>query len=517
MFKYSVKVLLSLLLLSLKSDNLGSVEGHRECPKESARNIPSGSINVISNTGWVIGGWGFASPFNARNYGDGQFNWGSSNFGFGNFGDNNMGNRNYGDGNMGDGNLGDYNVGWENCGSNNVGRGNNGQWNVGNVNSGSYNLGKGNTGQGNTGIVNDGNNNVGGLNTGANNLGISNSGQSNYGFGNAGVENVGWSNSGQWNIGEENIGLGNVGSKNLNGSFNLGYLNLGSNNTGANNYGQGNVGYLAGVQYSTINTTFGSGEIYWKNITNLVMNSIPAVNSTGWANLNDTNVGIAQSGSRNIGGVNVGLSNIGVNLNGTQNTGWNLTGIGLIGYDQQPGPGSNFTGVTIQGLLSPLYLFNSSVYGFLQDTLVEPFPDVYNQYATQMFQTRLTPFNPDTCPSFTPVPISNTFSVSVKCRGSVKITDLYCSGDSYIVYKDGRVWFTTPVVSLDNDPRCLNSQPDPEEAFYDPEFSHHQAWLPPGSYKITVVPAATRWGGGAVAIKVDDFCDRTVIGDYIRY
>ena len=455
------------------------------------------------------------TPFNSRNFGEGRYNWGSSNFGSGNFGDNNIGNGNYGTGNLGDENLGNYNVGHGNCGQNNMGRENNGQWNVGEGNSGDYNLGRGNVGTGNTGISNVGVTNVGGLNNGKNNLGMSNSGQSNFGIENIGTENVGWKNNGNWNVGNENDGNGNVGVKNMNGNFNLGYLNLGSNNTGAWNNGKGNVGYLSGIKSSTISG--GPGDINWKSITNLQLDSNPADGATGWANLNTTNVGIGQAGYNNLGYANIGGFNIGYQLDGNQNTGGNLTGDNLIGFDQNPGPGSNIEGVSIQGTLG-ISLLNSSVYGYLQDSLVAPFPQVYDESLSAVLQATLTPFNPDTCETFSPVQLSNTFSISVKCRGSVKITDLYCSGDSFIVYKDGKLWFTTPVVSIETDPKCVKSQIDPGEAFYDPEFSHAQAWLPTsGSFKITVVPAATRWGGGAVAIKVDDFCDNTSIGQYIRY
>lgn len=508
--RYPLKVLFSLLILSPSI----SVLGQLDCPVESTRNIPSGSIAVQSNIGWVIGGWGYASPFNAKNYGDDAFNWGSSNFGYGNFGDNNMGSKNYGDGNLGDRNLGNFNVGKDNCGSYNVGHGNNGQWNVGRGNAGSYNLGKGNVGTGNTGLVNNGTINLGGLNVGQGNLGIGNSGQSNYGTGNSGTENVGWNNQGSWNIGSLNSGSGNVGSNNNGGNFNLGYLNSGSNNTGAWNIGEGNVGYLAGIESSSIVPN--ENEIYWKNVTNLVASSqFPGTNTTGWSNLNTTNVGIAQSGYMNLGYSNVGELNVGYQLNGTQNIGGNLTGENLVGFNQQPGPGSNLQSVSIQGT-SASSLLNSTVYGFIHDNIQAVFPGVYNQSINSLFQAANF-INSTTCQSFTPVPTYNTFSVSVRCRGSFKITDLYCSGDSFLVYKDGKLWFTTPVVSLDNDPNCYSSQVDPEEAFHDPEFSHSLAWLPSGSYKITIVPASSRWGGGAVAIKVDDFCDRTAIGSYARY
>lgn len=485
----------------------------QSCPIESARNIPSGSITVNSNTGWVIGGWGYASPYNSKNFGDQKHNWGTGNFGFGNFGNNNQGNSNYGNGNLGNNNLGDNNVGNENCGNNNVGTQNIGSWNVGNGNNGTYNLGQGNLGTGNTGNSNNGQINVGALNNGQDNVGISNLGNSNFGISNDGNDNVGWQNSGDDNVGGSNSGDGNVGVSNI-GTFNLGFLNSGQNNTGGWNYGQGNVGYLAGVQNVQI-TENGNGTVYWKNVQINQLDSNTAINNTGWVNINNTNVGIGQSGSRNIGFSNVGLNNIGYDISGTEDTGYNLTGTGLIGFDINNPDGSDFTPVTIQGITDELVLLNSSVIGFIQDSVIGAYPQVFTQAILQAQANQN--INAQGCSSFTPVPIINSFSISVRCTGSVKITDFYCSGDSFNVYKDGKLWLSSPTVSVNNDALCVNPQKDPEEAFYDPGYAHVIGWVPSGSYKITVVPTVTRWGGGAVAIKVDDFCDRTNLGNYIRF
>ena len=504
------------LLSTVKS---GNTQATPICPEETARNIPYGTITVTSNTGWQIGGWGFASPFNKPNFGDDEFNWGSGNFGYGNFGNSNQGKGNYGNGNFGDGNLGNYNVGRDNCGSYNVGTGNNGQWNVGTGNNGTYNLGNGNVGAGNTGIVNTGDNNVGALNSGASNLGIQNSGSSNYGTNNSGNENVGWSNQGNWNIGSSNSGSGNVGSSNEGGNFNIGFRNNGSNNTGAWNYGTGNVGYLSGVEKSTIKST--GPEIYWKNVQVNRVDSFSAVNQTGWLNLNSTNVGIGQSGFRNLGHLNIGEMNIGYQLNGTENTGGNLTGSGLIGFNMTDGTGAGdeFIPVVIDGIEpeSVITLLNSSVYGYIQDNFVSTYPQAYDELSAAVLHTQVSPLSTSTCQSFLPIAMANIFSISLKCRASVKITDMYCSGDAFTVYKEGKLWLTTPVVSVKNDPNCLRSRRDPDEAFYDPEFSHVIGWLPPGSYKIAIYPTVTIWGGGAVAIKVDEFCDRTGLGTYQRY
>lgn len=509
---------LSILLASaidyVKSDR---TQATRTCPEDSARYIPAGTISVTSNTGWQIGGWGYASPFNRDNFGDNEYNWGTGNYGYGNFGNSNQGDGNFGNGNLGNDNLGNYNVGSENCGNYNVGKGNNGQSNIGIGNNGTSNLGQGNIGSGNSGIVNNGTNNVGALNSGSNNLGLGNSGSSNFGENNSGTENVGWNNQGSWNIGSSNSGNGNVGSSNSDGDFNIGFMNFGSNNTGAWNYGTGNVGYLAGVENSTIIAY--TTEIYWKNVEVNQVASMAAMNQTGWSNLNSTNVGISQSGFRNLGYENIGESNIGYIINGTENTGLNLNGNGIIGenVDNDAGVGNEYTPVTITGITEVGSLLNSSVYGYIQDNLVEDYSQVFVQSMSAAIQTKVSPLSTSTCQSYVPMYMTNVFSISLRCRGSVKITDMYCSGDSFVVFKDGRLWFTTPVVSVENDPYCLRSQRDPEEAYYDPEFSHGIGWIPPGSYKISVYSTATRWGGGAVAIKVDEFCDRVGLGAYQRY
>lgn len=480
-----------------------------KCPEESAKNIASGSLTVVSNGGWTIGGWGFASPFNARNFGGPQYNWGSGNFGYGNFGDNNQGNGNFGSSNLGDANLGSWNVGRDNCGNYNVGAGNVGNWNVGRGNVGSYNLGSANSGTGNTGQSNSGQLNIGLANNGANNIGIENSGSFNYGIENSGIQNYGWSNTGNWNSGTGNAGNGNAGASNT-GNFNIGFLNEGNNNTGAWNYGTGNVGYLAGVQAVTL-TGIQSNLLPWTGVTINTVNSQQGTSTTGWANINSTNVGIGQSGYRNLGYDNVGGYNIGYENSGQANTGFELIGEFLVGSGQTNGPGSNFQPVTINGVADETELLLTRVTGLVQDFIVTPYPSVF---ANAINSQLSNPTSVSDCPTFAPVEMVNSFSVSVRCRGGVKITDLYCSGDSFEVYKDGKLWLTTPVVPMGS---CQQPVVDPDEAFYDPEFSHIMAWLPAGSFKLTVRAKVTAWGGGAIAVKVDDFCDRTGIGNYIPF
>lgn len=339
-------------------------------------------------------------------------------------------------------------------------------------------------------------------------------GSFNLGINNSGIQNIGWNNTGSWNSGTGNVGIGNAGALNL-GNFSIGYLNEGTNNTGALNYGVGNVGYLGGVESVTISglqTGTQANLIPWTGLTINTINVNLGQNTTGWSNINSTNVGIGQSGFRNLGYDNVGTSNIGFDLSGNQNTGGRLTGDDLIGYDQNTGSGSNFTPVTINGISDESILLESRVSGLMQDLVITPYPSVFASATSKPLL--VAPKIPSDCPTFTPISITNSFSISLRCRGSLKITDLYCSGDSFDIYKNGKLWMSTPVVPLG---KCAKIVVDPDEAFNDSNFSHVQVWLPAGSYTISVVGKVTALGGGAVAVKVDDFCDRIGIGSYIPF
>ena len=334
-----------------------------------------------------------------------------------------------------------------------------------------------------------------------------------------GTFNVGSGNTGQANVGYNNTGFGNYGYSNTGrmntGTQNTGYLNNGNNNTGAFNYGEGNVGFIAGVQAATFSvppSEAPDGRIPWDSIA--LGYILEGSDGTGWGNLNDSNVGISQSGYRNLGYLTGGTMNIGYSINGTANTGGRLDGDDLIGFDQTSSQADPFTGPfsDLQPASEMPLLLSSTLSGFMDSLAVSVYPSVWDAASSEVNTNTLTG-----CSTFTPIPYSSVFSVSVRCRGSFKITDLYCSGDSFQVYKDGKLWFVTPVVPIDSDVFCIRSVSDPEEAFYDPAFSHYQAWLPSGSYKITVVPMTTRWGGGGVAVKVDDFCDRSTLGKPIRF
>lgn len=566
--KLSIKMLPSSIflvkLLFFLRLSILTASSSRICPVESAKNIPGGSITVQSNAGWFVGGWGFATPYNAINYGGLIYNWGSGNVGFGNFGDDNQGDVNFGSSNQGDGNGGSFNVGGNNCGNYNVGNGNVGDWNVGIGNVGSYNAGLCNSGSGHTGVTNTGGSNVGITNSGTNNIGVSNSASFNIGIQNSGGNsNIGYLNGGTGNLGVENVGNSNVGIDNV-GDSNIGYRNEGDNNVGALNFGNENTGYLAGVQSFTINpvtlkssrststpstssyfdyyksypgqnVTSGEFEINgieWETISIQTINTTTVTEqSVGWANVNVTNVGIGQSGEGNVGLQNIGYFNIGDSNEGSNNTGAYNIGQDNIGYylEGQGQVGTYVAGglideldITSVSVPTPAISFlNATLYGFMQDLYISDYPTLYSDSISTVNSISCSSSsntnNLQSCSTLSMIPITNTFSISLRCRGSVKVTDLFCSGDAYNVYKDGKIWFSTPVVPIDSDPYCLKNVVDPELSYYDDTFSHGIGWLASGSYKITIIPIVTRYGGGAVGIKVDDFCEKSESGDYIRY
>jgi hypothetical protein len=206
----------------------------------------------------------------------------------------------------------------------------------------------------------------------------------------------------------------------------------------------------------------------------------------------------------NIGVANLGTSNIGASNTGTGNTGYNLNS-GSAAATEYVLPGFGNAAV------EPASLLNTTLNGF-QSSQAAQYPGLFATYAASLQSVWLAaPCSSanGTCPGPIAVSVSsNTFTISLSCRGSVKITDLYCSGDSYAVYKNGALWITTPLVSPLNDPGCLNPVADPEEAYYTARFAHVVGYLMPGSYTILVQPISTFYGGGGVAIKVDEFCDK---------
>lgn len=291
-----------------------------------------------------------------------------------------------------------------------------------------------------------------------------------------------------------------------------------------------NNNLLKSTLKSTLKSLTQSASIVQFDDINIVSVSDSSSANIGWLNANASNVGVGNEGSGNVGIGNWGTQNIGTNNTGTSNAGVGNAGDYNIGFSNQ---GTNNTGID---------LINGSAPSGGQSASIVAFSAAFEQDFTSTNPTVLTGFNgassvlsntfsanaPSTippancadtlvgdCATLSPISMSQTISVYFRCRGSLKITDLFCAGDSFQVYKDGKLWLTSPIVSPSND--CAAPVDDPEEAFYSPRFSHAIGFLPAGSYKFTIVPLVTAYGGGAVAVKADDFCVLPGEGNYIRF
>ena len=266
---------------------------------------------------------------------------------------------------------------------------------------------------------------------------------------------------------------------------------------------------------SPLSTTF--------TIYNFADVEIVAVNTTllshgsiGWSNVNASNYGAGNSGWLETGFGNIGYNNTGQNNSGYLNIGIGNTGSYNInnGGTNNTGSASTNTPVTFSSGTFPA-LLTYALDGY-QDAQASSYPALFDRYAQPMLgalgtyagtlSAPCTRANA-TCATLPMADVtSNVFSVSLGCPGSVKVTDLYCSGDSYAIYKDGLPWLSTPIVPPDADPTCLNPVNDPEEAFYSERFAHAIGYLPSGRYTIWVRATVSPYGGGGIAIKVDEFC-----------
>ncbi len=542
-------------------------------------NYGSGNIGR-GNVGDLNQGNGNFGTGNQGNGNNGNYNVGSGNCGSFNVGNGNQGSWNVGTGNSGSYNLGWCNVGVGNSGTGNAGNLNVGALNAGNGNIGTSNSGTGhvgtlNTGSGNVGVSNSGSGNFGISNTGNSNVGTDNLGNYNIGFYNDGNNNTGVSNYGSGNVGNLNgvidfIYYAPTQKSFLQESPLKGEQNVFADSSSSISISRSSSRSSSRRSFSREKSTLTEAfKKKWSRklaervdndllrmvrvfesdseeddnrhqhqqllkstsaslaITQYDFNAISIVENTsasssiGWFNTNSSNVGVANVGGQsNVGGLNNGNFSL-----GALNTGNSNAGLGNLG-DYNVGIGN--TGSNLTGTQFP---FNDPT-GVTESVL--QFASHYDPRAAQLtgynnvesdLNTALAQMTPSitcnplsisNCTVNTPVQLVQSFSVSVRCRASVKITDLFCSGDSFQVFKDGKLWLTTPVVEPGTT-GCTIHVDDPEQAFYDPHFSHTVGFLTGGSYKLTILPLVTVYGGGAVAVKVDDFCPLAGDGQYIRY
>ncbi|MEO8083284.1 MAG: proprotein convertase P-domain-containing protein [Ardenticatenales bacterium] len=84
---------------------------------------------------------------------------------------------------------------------------------------------------------------------------------------------------------------------------------------------------------------------------------------------------------------------------------------------------------------------------------------------------------------------------------TVRITDGFCTGDSFRLYDAGRVVLETPRVANDA-PNCTVFEDDPSQAFDSPLFSHGEVVLPAGSHSLTIQAIDSPYGTGAGFLEV---------------
>lgn len=85
----------------------------------------------------------------------------------------------------------------------------------------------------------------------------------------------------------------------------------------------------------------------------------------------------------------------------------------------------------------------------------------------------------------------------------ISITDAYCPGDSFNLYKDGSYLLTTPRVPVILNQTCSGQNEDPNFTFIDPSYSSTKFMLPGPTFNMTIHVDQSPFGGGAAFIKVD--------------
>ena len=83
----------------------------------------------------------------------------------------------------------------------------------------------------------------------------------------------------------------------------------------------------------------------------------------------------------------------------------------------------------------------------------------------------------------------------------ISITDAYCSGDSFDLFRNGSYLVTTPRVRSDG---CSSWTDDPDQAFVNPKFSSTKFMLPP-NFNLSIGTLDSPFNGGAGFIRIDTF------------
>jgi len=93
----------------------------------------------------------------------------------------------------------------------------------------------------------------------------------------------------------------------------------------------------------------------------------------------------------------------------------------------------------------------------------------------------------------------------------IRITDAYAPGDSFLVFDNGRLLFSTPDVRCDSKIMVY----DPKVAFGCPDFSWGQHKLPPGKHYIEMMIKESPYRSGSAFYRVDTLLPTCKQGRYI--
>jgi len=85
----------------------------------------------------------------------------------------------------------------------------------------------------------------------------------------------------------------------------------------------------------------------------------------------------------------------------------------------------------------------------------------------------------------------------------VSITDAFCPGDSFDLFKDGNYLLTTPRVPSPRNPNCSAPNDDANVVFENPAYSSTKFMLPGPSFNVTIGVRDSPYGGGAGFVRVD--------------
>lgn len=97
---------------------------------------------------------------------------------------------------------------------------------------------------------------------------------------------------------------------------------------------------------------------------------------------------------------------------------------------------------------------------------------------------------------------SPQFTICSNTPTLLRVTDAFCSGDTFEVYANGTKIGSTEIRgTLSED--CEDPLMKPEEAFFSKNMSHVEVELPAGAYGVNLLAESSPFGGGIGYIRLD--------------